>query len=442
VDNATPLGTVRGVDLRNGANAGLDSASVDVVVTGDVDVTALVVSADGRVSRDADMVFFNQPETDGVSLRGRTLHLELARLRPGATKVVVVASPELEGRSFAEAGDLRVLVRAGSEHELVLDPMGPETVAVLAEVYQRGSAWKVRAVGQGYDNGLAGLAKDFGVDVEDPSAPPPVLNVPDAPRTPEINVPEPTVPVLSVPSPGLVAPPGMTPSNASGTAAQAFGAPGAPPPSQSQVYFSGPPSAPTQVSTPALDLSKGRVELSKGQSVSLSKAGMALTGAVSMGLGWDAAGSGRSVDLDASVIAFNSAGRDLKKVWFLRTSAYRGALKHSGDNLTGAGEGDDEVIRVDLEKLPDEVTALVFTVNSYSGQDFTQVSRAFCRLLGPDGAELVRFDLTGSERSKGVLMAVMTRSVHGWSMTALGEFHDGRTVKAMVAPARDAVLRG
>lgn len=436
------------MEIAKGANALLESSAVEVVVTGDVDLTALVLSADGRVSRDADMVFFNHLRTDGVVLSGRTLRIDLRALRAGAAKVVIAASPERDGEDFSEVGDVRVMVRSGGDFELVTGRLGVETVVVLGEVYAYQGSWKVRTVGQGYANGLAGLATDFGVQVEDPSSPPPVIMLPDTPPAPELNLPARPAPEVNVPSslrsspgmldaaPGLVAPPGGNPSSGPRASAAVSGgfSSGAP------AYFSGPPGK-APVTAPALDLSKGRVSLAKGQTVVLEKDGVALTGTVSMGLGWDADGSGR-VDLDASVIAFDAVGRDLKKVWFMRKSAYRGALKHSGDNLTGAGEGDDETIKVDLGALPDEVVALVFTVNSYSGQDFTQVRRAFCRLVGADGTELVRFDLSRGERAKGVLMAAMTRSVHGWSMTGLGEFHDGRTVKAMVGPARQAVLRG
>ena len=138
-----------------------------------------------------------------------------------------------------------------------------------------------------------------------------------------------------------------------------------------------------------------------------------------MGLGWDPAKRGRDIDLDASVIVVNAQGRKVDAVWFMAKSAFGGAIEHSGDNLTGAGEGDDEVITVDLGRLPAEAHALVFTVNSFRGQKFTDVRNAYCRLLDLEsGAELVRYDLTESERSTGVIMSVLVRSGAG-----LG--HDG-----------------
>jgi stress response protein SCP2 len=157
--------------LTEGGNAPLTSTSVRAVVSGPVDVTALVLDPDGKVAGDADMVFFNQPSAPGVRLDGTALAVDLGALRPGADKVVVVASPAAEGATFAGT-TVRLRVE-GSRGAVEFTPsrLGPETVVVLAEFYQRGGSWKVRAVGQGYDNGLAGLATDFGVDVDEPGTP-------------------------------------------------------------------------------------------------------------------------------------------------------------------------------------------------------------------------------------------------------------------------------
>ena len=167
--------------LAAGANAPLTGAALTATLTGAVDLTALVVSADGRVAGDGDMVFFNQPSAPGVSLTGRTVTVQPAALRAGADKVVVVASPEVEGATFA---GLPVSVRVGhggEDVEFTPAGLGPQTVVVLVELYRRGADWKVRAVGQGYDSGLAGLATDFGVSVDDAPAPPvpasPVLDL-------------------------------------------------------------------------------------------------------------------------------------------------------------------------------------------------------------------------------------------------------------------------
>ena len=157
--------------LTGGGNAPLTSTSVRVLVSGSVDVTALVVDADGEVAGDADMVFFNQPAAPGIRLDGAALAVELGSLRPGADKVVVVASPAAEGATFAGTTVALRIEGSGEAVEFTPSRLGAQTVVVLAEFYRRGGSWKVRAVGQGYDNGLAGLATDFGVDVDEPGAP-------------------------------------------------------------------------------------------------------------------------------------------------------------------------------------------------------------------------------------------------------------------------------
>jgi stress response protein SCP2 len=185
-----------------------------------------------------------------------------------------------------------------------------------------------------------------------------------------------------------------------------------------------------------VNLDKGRVSLRKGQSVSLVKTGAPPLTRVRMGLGWDV-GSGEQIDLDASVILYDGRGKDVDKVWFMSKKGAKGAVRHSGDNLTGAGEGDDEVIYVDLMAMPSDVNALVFTVNSFRGQSFRQVRNAFCRLVDDmSGAELVRFDLSDSKDATGIVMCKLQREGPAWVMTAIGEFHDGKTVRAMVGPGK------
>ena len=178
------------------------------------------------------------------------------------------------------------------------------------------------------------------------------------------------------------------------------------------------------------------VSLSKGQKVSLAKRdGGALT-RVRMGLGWDAVkkkgffGSlkNQSIDLDASALLFDGGGNLVDQVWFQQLRSKDGAVQHTGDNLTGAGEGDDESIRVDLAGLTPAVATIVFTVNSFTGQDFSQIENAFCRLIDETTeTEIARFDLSGSGRHNAQVMAKVTREGGGWAMTALGIPASGRT---------------
>lgn len=178
------------------------------------------------------------------------------------------------------------------------------------------------------------------------------------------------------------------------------------------------------------------VSLSKGQKVSLEKRGGGSLSRVRMGLGWDAAkkkglfGSRRqTIDLDASALLFDAAGSLVDQVWFRQLNSQDGSVHHTGDNLTGAGEGDDESIQVDLSRLPATVNTLVFTVNSFTGQNFSQIENAYCRLLDETAgdAELARYDLTGSGQHTAQIMAKVSRDGAGWSMTALGIPASGRT---------------
>jgi stress response protein SCP2 len=205
-------------------------------------------------------------------------------------------------------------------------------------------------------------------------------------------------------------------------------------------------SAPAAPPAPApgagkVNLDKGRVSLRKNQTVSLIKGGLPLLSQVRMGLGWEPAFRGADIDLDASVIAYGPQRNHIDSCYFGKLTILNGAIRHSGDNLTGEGAGDDEVITVDLGRLSQDVTGLVFTVNSFSGQKFTEVAKAYCRLLdGTTGEELVRFDLTHAEPQTGVLMAKLVRQYSGeWDMTALGDFVKARTVRNMVDPGARAL---
>jgi tellurium resistance protein TerZ len=177
------------------------------------------------------------------------------------------------------------------------------------------------------------------------------------------------------------------------------------------------------------------VSLSKGQKVSLTKASGGTLSQVRMGLGWDAmrkkglfGSRAQSIDLDASALLFDASGQLIDQVWFQQLRSQDGSVQHTGDNRTGAGEGDDESIRVDLSRVPPAVTTLVFTVNSFTGQDFSQIENAFCRLIDESTeTEIARYDLTGTGPHTAQIMAKVARDGQGWSMTALGNAASGRT---------------
>lgn len=192
------------------------------------------------------------------------------------------------------------------------------------------------------------------------------------------------------------------------------------------------------------------LSLSKNQSISLEKtAGTGIT-SVSLGLGWDPAksggflskmlGSSAQIDLDASCIVLDSGLKPVDLVWFRQLQSKDGSIEHSGDNLTGEGDGDDETIHVDLQRLPSTVRYLVFTVNSFRGQTFDQVENAYCRIVdGAKNRELARFNLAEKGRHTGVVMASLSRAVGGWEFKAIGQSTNGRTADDLVTLAIQAV---
>ncbi|HEY0166189.1 MAG TPA: TerD family protein [Jatrophihabitans sp.] len=398
-------------NMSMGSNIAVGAAAVRATLTWaggpvDLDASALLLTQAGKVRSDADFVFYNQPQHAASAIRhvgkapgADTLEIRLSGIETVIDRIVLAASAD--GGTFGQVPQFALrLSDADTGAELAVFAMTAtsETAFIGGELYRRNGQWKFRAIGQGYSSGLAGLATDFGITVDD----------------------QPT-PVAAPPTPVASAAP-AAPTR-----------PAAPPT---------PPAPPPAAAVP-VNLDKGRVDLRKNQRVSLVKTGAPPLSSVVMGLGWDPAPGRRNIDLDASVIAFDSQFQALEMVWFSHKKAFGGAIKHSGDNLTGQGAGDDEQIKINLGKLPSTVTHLMFTINSFLGQKFTEIERAFCRLVEErTNTELVRFDLSDSQPNTGVLMVALSRTPTGvWDMQALGEFCDGKTVRAMVDPATAALRR-
>ncbi|MBQ0830857.1 TerD family protein [Streptomyces tagetis] len=178
-------------DLAKGGNAPLPTGLCHVTLTSagtGIDVSAVLLGADDRVRGDDDLVFYNHPAQDGVTLTGQTIVADLAALPASVDRVAVVASidPELSATHFDAANTPWAVVDCGGERATFTPPpfTHRETVAVLLELYRRAGGWKVRAVGQGWDTGLAGPATDFGIVVDDPGpspTPPAQAAVPSPP---------------------------------------------------------------------------------------------------------------------------------------------------------------------------------------------------------------------------------------------------------------------
>lgn len=162
-------------DLTSGGNLPLPDGPVSVRVPGPFDISALITGDDGKVSGDGDFVFYNQPTVPGARLAPGGLTVDPRRLRPGATRVTVVVTPAEPGAGLGGLPAPVLCVDAGGRGALArFAPARPvhETVLLLAELYRRGPQWKLRALGQGYADGLAGLVRDFGIEVTEDGAEP------------------------------------------------------------------------------------------------------------------------------------------------------------------------------------------------------------------------------------------------------------------------------
>ncbi|PTR22990.1 stress response protein SCP2 [Rhodococcus sp. OK519] len=385
-------------ELTKGQNAALavNDVVVSIALAAAADLSALLVTADGKVRSDEDFVFFNQPTGPGVRLQpgapGRTAELavSLSAIPADVEQVRAVITLDDATSSFGRSAPPSACLSdtAGNVlYEYRIDGLDTESIVIALELYRRQGSWKVRAVGQGYAGGFAALVTDHGVSVD------------DAP----------------------------TPAPESTRAAAAPAVPPAPP-------------APAPPQAPEISLTKKkRVNLSKGQKVTLRKdGGVALT-QIRMGLGWDPVSSrGRfgsrtaNIDLDASAVMF--AGTKVADVvYFGQLKSDDASVVHSGDNLTGDGDGDDEVITVDLTRVAPRVTSMLFLVTSFRGQTFEQVANAFCRLVdAPQGTELARFTLQGGMPFTAAVMAKVYRQDGVWKLQAIGDGLNAKTAQKAV----------
>lgn len=369
--------------MLKGANLPVTAAAVRVEVgwragpgVPDVDASALLLVS-GRVRSDADFVFYNQPrhssgtvrhegKTPGGAETTDTLAVDLARIEPAVERVVLAASAD--GGTFGQVPGLRVrVVDAANGTEIARydsTDATVETAFVVGELYRRQGQWKFRAVGQGYGSGLAGLATDFGITVDDPApaapAPPPAPAAPAPPVVPAARptaASAPTAPSLSVPPPPAAAPytPPVTPPPA---------APPAPPAA---------PAAPVRLS---------KVTLTKeAPSVSLAKQG-GTSGVMRVNLNWQVrkqfqgwgAKLGRAVamhgDLDLDLCALYELTDGRKGVVQALGNAW-GSLHQppyihlDGDDRTGAVDsGENLTINLDHKN---RLRRVVIFVTIYEG---------------------------------------------------------------------------
>lgn len=187
------------------------------------------------------------------------------------------------------------------------------------------------------------------------------------------------------------------------------------------------------------------INLQKGQKIDLTKGNPGLT-KIMVGLGWDevakqksggllgglfgGGGGGAAIDCDASAILLDAQEKLTAKdrlVYFGNLQSGDKSVKHSGDNLTGAGDGDDEQIHVDLSSVPSGVNKIVFVVNIYDcvkrKQDFGLIANAFIRVVNPvNGQEFCRYNLTESYAGKtSLVVAEVYRHNSEWKFAAIGQ---------------------
>ncbi len=172
------------------------------------------------------------------------------------------------------------------------------------------------------------------------------------------------------------------------------------------------------------------VSLTKGGNVSLTKIAPGMT-AVFVGLGWDTrTTTGADFDLDASALLCDASGKavdDAHFVFFNNLKSPDGSVEHTGDNLTGEGEGDDEVIKVNLAGVPASIEKIVFPVSIYEGQgrgqSFGQVMSAFIRVVDQsNGTEMARYDLSEDASTEtAMVFGELYRNSGEWKFRAVGQ---------------------
>lgn len=172
------------------------------------------------------------------------------------------------------------------------------------------------------------------------------------------------------------------------------------------------------------------VSLSKGGNVNLSKESPGLS-KIAVGLGWDArATDGAAFDLDASAFLLKADGKvrsDNDFCFYNNKKVADGAVEHAGDNQTGAGDGDDEVVNVHLANVPSDVDKVVFAVTIHEAearrQNFGQVSRAYIRVVNQDGGqEIARYDLSeDASVETAMIFGELYRNGADWKFRAVGQ---------------------
>jgi len=184
------------------------------------------------------------------------------------------------------------------------------------------------------------------------------------------------------------------------------------------------------------------ISLEKGQRINLEKDGGGQLTSIFMGIGWDPARSGDDIDLDASVVMLDANKNEVDAVWYQKLDSSDRSIHHTGDNLTGDGDGDDEIIEVDLNRVSANVKTLVFTVTNFSGHKFRELENTYGRIVDrTNGQEIAKYVLSGeavrNNKHTAVIIATVYRHNGGWKMRATGEFCKGKTYKKIMSTVKE-----
>jgi tellurite resistance protein TerA len=307
-----------------------------------IDLTVLCLRADGKVRGDDDFVFYNQPVSpDGaVRLAGGAIEIDLPRVAASTDRLVVAASVDT-GSFGGIALNVAIAERDGETYDLPITGLGTETTVVLAEVYRRTGAWKIRNVGQGYASGPAGLATDFGITVDDAPDPAPA----------QVAAPPP-VASHTAPASGYTPPPVSPPPSTSSAQSPV------PPAAQFAPPASGPAPYPPLTTPPApgANFSKGAVTLTKGAPPVLLEKAPLVRLRVAWASGTDYEAYALVVLADGNIVhvaTFPAAG-------IPANPRYGDLVRHLGDRGRGdiqrGGGHTEEIIEV---RLAPEIVAVI-----------------------------------------------------------------------------------
>eukprot|EP00917_Polyrhabdina_sp_WS-2016_P026216 GHVP01056281.1.p1 GENE.GHVP01056281.1~~GHVP01056281.1.p1 ORF type:complete len:236 (+),score=29.32 GHVP01056281.1:480-1187(+) len=163
---------------------------------------------------------------------------------------------------------------------------------------------------------------------------------------------------------------------------------------------------------------------------------------INIELGWETESRPKKLDLDVSCVILDKDSELLDAVYYNRLETLGGSIKHSGDNRSGNGAGDNELITVLLNKLPKEVDTLIFIINMFSpGKSFQDVKSAYCRVFEEQG-EICRYNIKDFNESEGLILAQVYKKQSRWIIQALGIPVTGRTFKESFYQNKKAFLAG